>query len=61
MGEVRCKRCKRLLLKGQIEAGSIEIKCPKCSFLNQFSFVDAVSDKKVPAQESRSEPIAQTA
>jgi len=29
--EIRCKKCKRLLMKGEILA--IEIKCPKCGYI----------------------------
>jgi iron complex transport system substrate-binding protein len=29
--EIRCKKCKRLLMKGEVQA--IEIKCPKCGYV----------------------------
>jgi phage FluMu protein Com len=29
--EIRCKKCKRLLMKGEVQA--IEIKCPKCGYI----------------------------
>ncbi|MCX8069386.1 MAG: Com family DNA-binding transcriptional regulator [Thermodesulfovibrionales bacterium] len=29
--EIRCKRCKRLLMKGAVK--TIEIKCPKCGYI----------------------------
>lgn len=29
--EIRCKKCRRLLMKGEIRA--IEIKCPKCGYV----------------------------
>lgn len=32
--EIRCKKCKRLLMKGEVWA--IEIKCPKCGFIQHF-------------------------
>lgn len=32
--EIRCKRCKRLLMKGEVWA--IEIKCPKCGVIQYF-------------------------
>lgn len=32
--EIRCKKCKRLLMKGEVWA--IEIKCPKCGFIQYF-------------------------
>ena len=30
MKAIRCKKCRRLLLKGEIR--EIEIKCPKCGY-----------------------------
>lgn len=32
--EIRCKRCKRLLMKGEVNG--IEIKCPKCGYINKI-------------------------
>ncbi len=32
--EIRCKKCKRLLMKGEVWA--IEIKCPKCGVIQYF-------------------------
>ncbi|GEM_PF-5459469 len=29
--EIRCKKCKRLLMKGEVKG--IEIKCPKCGYI----------------------------
>ncbi|MBZ0157833.1 MAG: Com family DNA-binding transcriptional regulator [Alphaproteobacteria bacterium] len=34
INEIRCKRCRRLLLKGDIRL--IEIKCPKCGYLQKI-------------------------
>ena len=34
MKEIRCKKCKRLLMKGNIL--KIEIKCPKCGYIQNF-------------------------
>jgi iron complex transport system substrate-binding protein len=36
--EIRCKRCGRLLMKGFIKA--IEVKCPKCGYVQIFSEMD---------------------
>ena len=34
MFEVRCKKCKNLLLKEDIKEGEIEVKCPYCNAWN---------------------------
>ncbi len=34
MKEVRCRKCNRLLMKGDIL--QIEIKCPKCGYVQGF-------------------------
>ena len=34
MLEVRCKKCGRLLLRGR--GIKIEIKCPKCGYVNKI-------------------------
>ncbi len=44
--EVRCKRCKRLLLKGDIEKAEIEIKC-HCKYLNKFSFKRGIGARRI--------------
>ena len=31
--EIRCRRCRRLLLKGEIKW--VEIKCPKCGYVQK--------------------------
>ncbi len=31
--EIRCRRCGRLLLKGEIKR--VEVKCPKCGYLQR--------------------------
>jgi phage FluMu protein Com len=31
MSEIRCKKCRRLLMKGEVKA--VEIKCPKCGHI----------------------------
>ena len=49
MGDVRCKRCKRLLLKGRIEKGEIEVKC-RCKYINKFSFPRMVSTRRIEQQ-----------
>ena len=47
MTEIRCKKCKRLLLKSEehevdfasgpfFEPTKIEIKCPKCNYVNNL-------------------------
>lgn len=34
MTEIRCKKCRRLLMKGMVKA--IEIKCPKCGYMQMI-------------------------
>ncbi len=34
MKEIRCKKCRRLLMKGDIK--HIEIKCPKCGYIQKI-------------------------
>ncbi|MCD6353339.1 MAG: Com family DNA-binding transcriptional regulator [Proteobacteria bacterium] len=34
MREIRCRKCKRLLMRGNIM--HIEIKCPKCGYTQNF-------------------------
>lgn len=36
--EIRCKRCKRLLMKGHVK--TVEIKCPKCGYIQIFDDKD---------------------
>lgn len=32
--EIRCKKCRRLLMKGEIKL--VEIKCPKCGYIQKI-------------------------
>ncbi len=32
--EIRCKKCHRLLMKGEVRF--IEIKCPKCGYIQRI-------------------------
>jgi len=32
--EIRCKKCRRLLMKGEVKA--VEIKCPKCGYIQKI-------------------------
>lgn len=34
--ETRCKKCKRLFFRGEFEKGDIEIKCPKCGYIQNI-------------------------
>jgi len=37
MLDIRCKKCNRLLLRvTHLGNSELEIKCPKCSYLNDF-------------------------
>lgn len=29
--EIRCRRCRRLLMKGEVK--QVEVKCPKCGYV----------------------------
>jgi len=33
--EIRCRRCRRLLMKGEIK--QVEIKCPKCGCVQRLN------------------------
>lgn len=32
--EYRCKRCSRLIFKGELTKGCIELVCPRCGYKN---------------------------
>ena len=36
MKEIRCKKCDRLLFKTSEHEMEIEIKCPKCGYINNL-------------------------
>ncbi len=36
MTEIRCVKCRRLLMKVEDNKGTIEIKCPKCGHINRI-------------------------
>jgi len=36
MAEERCKKCGRLFFRGEIRDGAIEIKCPKCGYIEKI-------------------------
>ena len=39
MTEIRCKKCNRLLMRvsdGIHEGTQVEVKCPKCGYLNEI-------------------------
>jgi len=43
--EIRCVKCKRLLMKAEYEKDrninvKVEIKCPKCGYVNKFTITD---------------------
>ena len=33
LANIRCGHCNRILARGHMESGHMEIKCPRCSFL----------------------------
>ncbi len=51
MQEIRCKKCKRLLMKGEIKR--IEIKCPKCGYLQLIKWDPEDTDKDKKGEEVR--------
>ena len=46
MTEIRCVKCKRLLFKGEWN-GKIEIKCPKCGFIDAIQVTDGKVEVRV--------------
>jgi len=32
--EIRCRKCKRLLMKGEVK--DVEIKCPRCGYIQRI-------------------------
>ncbi len=52
MIDVRCKKCGRLLLKAtNLSNSQLEIKCPKCSYLNNF-WAERKQEEKIPKEMS---------
>lgn len=37
--EIRCRKCNRLLMKGEVR--HVEIKCPKCGFIQEIGTAEA--------------------
>ncbi|ADD67606.1 hypothetical protein Dacet_0826 [Denitrovibrio acetiphilus DSM 12809] len=42
--EIRCKRCKRLLMKGVVK--NVEIKCPKCGYIQMFEETKLIKNSR---------------
>jgi len=36
MTEIRCVKCKGMLMKADIKFGTVEIKCRKCGYMNKI-------------------------
>ena len=34
-------------MEGNIEKGTLSVKCPRCKYMNKFSFTDAVSKQGI--------------
>lgn len=34
--EIRCKKCGKLLMKADKKVKGIEIKCPRCGYVNKY-------------------------
>ncbi len=41
MTEIRCVKCRRLLMKAEGLLGRAEIKCPKCGYYNSINMNDS--------------------
>lgn len=49
MIDIRCKKCNRLLLRvTNLSNSQMEIKCPKCSYLNDF--LDTKKEDDIPKE-----------
>ncbi|MEA3224216.1 MAG: Com family DNA-binding transcriptional regulator [Thermodesulfobacteriota bacterium] len=51
MGEIRCKKCGRLLMKGEII--EVEIKCPKCGYVQTLRLKDKPKNEVSENQRER--------
>ena len=50
MIDIRCKKCNRLLLRvTNLSNSQLEIKCPKCSYLNNF-WADRKQEETIPKE-----------
>jgi phage FluMu protein Com len=51
--EFRCIQCRNLLALEYIYAGRLQIKCPKCNFLNTINFKTTGAEllKLIPTKE----------
>ncbi len=38
MSDIRCRKCRRLLMKGKVK--EVEIKCPKCRYIQTIKGCD---------------------
>ncbi|MFO0753495.1 MAG: Com family DNA-binding transcriptional regulator [Thermodesulfovibrionales bacterium] len=49
MKEIRCRKCNRLLMKGEVEV--VEIKCPKCGYVQRIDRKGEVTEEAVQAMQ----------
>ncbi|MBZ0156172.1 MAG: Com family DNA-binding transcriptional regulator [Alphaproteobacteria bacterium] len=47
MRDIRCRKCNRLLMKGEVEV--VEIKCPKCGYVQRIGREREVKGEAVQA------------
>jgi len=40
--DYRCRQCHKLLAKGDIRDGYVNIKCPKCDVITEFRWSDKI-------------------
>ncbi|WP_083782775.1 Com family DNA-binding transcriptional regulator [Roseibium sp. TrichSKD4] len=47
MQEIRCGRCRKLLMKSEPAAirGTVEVKCPRCGTMNSLRPVEPITDR----------------
>ncbi len=53
LAEMRCQKCNKLLSKGEIERGILEVKCTRCKNINQFIFNNFIAREHSPPLESK--------
>jgi len=59
MEEIRCKKCRRLLMKvaniNVFANCGIHIKCPKCHYEQHFGSISEAENEKTPGSKNQKE------